>query len=197
MKEQISQLETLLDEAQNIDEKEIADKIRSAGFKCKRCAHCCMEEYGDNTVIVFPSEIERISSKTGLDREEIAVPAPSDDMDPEGNIHAFEWVLRKKGECVFLKDGICQIYECRPYICMTYPFFLMDGRLMISQCEGLEDHITAKESMRLAALLKERYIFEIKEAISLLERFRGFTPGGSGNICVHDSNGENWFYRNK
>ena len=44
----------------------------------------------------------------------------------------------------------------------------------------------------LAALLKERYINEIREAIALIEKFNGFNPGGSGNVCVHDSEGEHW-----
>ena len=192
MRSRIDQLKKALIEAKSIDEKKIAEKIRSVGFKCKRCARCCRVEHGDNTVTVFPFEIMRISHKTGLNLEEIAIPTPSEDRDTEGNIHTFEWVLKKNGDCVFLKEGLCRIYECRPCICKTYPFYLMDGRLMVSECEGLKDHISDKESHSLAAALKERYIIEIKESISLLERFRGFIPRGTGKVCVHDSNGENW-----
>ncbi|MCZ7385838.1 MAG: YkgJ family cysteine cluster protein [Candidatus Methanoperedens sp.] len=190
-KTEIALLLKALDKALKIDEKQLADEIKSIGFKCRNCAHCCKAEYGDNTVFVFPSEIRRIREKTGLKRDDFVIPTPSEDRDSEGNVHTFEWVLRKNGDCIFLKGGLCEIYETRPYICKTYPFYLLDGRLMISECEGIGGDITEEESRKLATLLKERYIAEIKEAIALFEKFRGFNLSGSG-ICVHDSEGEHW-----
>ncbi|MBU4221546.1 MAG: YkgJ family cysteine cluster protein [Euryarchaeota archaeon] len=192
MKEKINQLKKALNKAAIIDECAIADKILSIGYKCQRCARCCMEDYGDNTVSIFPFEIRRISEKTELKREDIAFPAPSEDRDAAGNIHTFEWVLRKNGDCMFLDNGLCKIYEYRPYICSTYPFYLFEGRLMVSECEGLGGAISKEEAAKMAALLKERYIAEIRESIALLEKFRGFKPGGRGNICIHDSEGEHW-----
>lgn len=187
----IKHLKKNLDKAVGIDENQLADKIKTTGFKCCKCAQCCRAEYGDNTVFIFPFEIRRIQESTGLGRDDIAIPAPSGDRDAEGNIHTFEWVLRKKSDCIFLKDGLCRIYEKRPYICKTYPFYLLDGRLMVSECSGVGGKISSEESRKLASLLKERYVAEIKETISLLEKFSGFYPG-SGNICVHDSEGEHW-----
>jgi len=192
MKEKINQLKKALNKAAIIDECAIADKILSIGYKCQRCARCCMEDYGDNTVSIFPFEIRRISEKTELKREDIAFPAPSEDRDAAGNIHTFEWVLRKNGDCMFLDNGLCKIYEYRPYICSTYPFYLFEGRLMVSECEGLGGNISKEEAAKMAELLKERYIAEIRESIALLEKFRGFKPGGRGNICIHDSEGEHW-----
>lgn len=188
----IHHLKKALDEAIGIDEQKLADEIKTIGFKCRNCAECCRSEYGNNTVAVFPFEIRRICEKTGLDRDDFVIPTPSQDRDAQGNIHTFEWVLRKNGECVFLKVGLCGVYECRPYICRTYPFYLMDGRLVVSECAGVGDKISNEESRKLAALLKERYVAEIKESISLFEKFDGFKPTGCG-ICVHDSEGEHWF----
>ncbi len=192
MRQGIDYLEKALKEAMEIDEKQIAEEIKATGFKCKKCTQCCKAEYGDNTVSVFPYEIRCICEGTGLDKEVIVIPTPSEDTDSEGNIHTFEWVLRRQGDCIFLKNGLCQAYECRPRICKTYPFYLQDGYLVVSECSGLGEKISDEESTRIAALLKERYITEIKESILLLERFRGFKPGGRGNICVHDSEGEHW-----
>ncbi|GFO96219.1 hypothetical protein ig2599ANME_0407 [groundwater metagenome] len=194
MNEKISQLKKSLSKAAMIDESAIADKIISIGYKCLRCTRCCMEDYGDNTVSIFPFEIRRISEKTGLKMEDIAVPAPSEDRDAAGNIHTFEWVLKKNRDCTFLDKGLCKIYECRPYICRTYPFYLLEGRLMFSECDGLGNGISDEDALKIAALLKERYIAEIRESIALLEKFRGFKPGGMGNICIHDSEGEHWVY---
>ncbi|MBU4340816.1 MAG: YkgJ family cysteine cluster protein, partial [Euryarchaeota archaeon] len=171
MKEKIEQLKKSLTDAALIDESAISDKIISIGYKCQRCARCCREDYGDNTVSVFPFEIGRISEKTGLKREDIAFPAPSEDRDAAGNIHTFEWVLRKNGDCMFIDNGLCKIYEYRPYICSTYPFYLIEGRLMVSECEGLGGNISKEEAAKMAELLKERYIAEIRESIALLEKF--------------------------
>ncbi|HEY9206740.1 MAG TPA: YkgJ family cysteine cluster protein [Candidatus Methanoperedens sp.] len=190
--EELSRLKKALNEAFLIDENKLADEIKTTGFECRRCSQCCKAEYGDNTVAVFPSEIRKICETHGLRRTEIILPAPSQDVDSEGNIHTFEWVLEKKENCIFLEDGRCKIYECRPYICKTYPFYLLDGKLMVSECGGIGDPISSEDSMEIALLLKERYIAEIKESIALLDKFRGFKPGGRGNVCVHDSEGEHW-----
>ncbi|VVB85734.1 Putative zinc- or iron-chelating domain protein [uncultured archaeon] len=188
----INYLKKALDEARNIDEIKLADRIKTIGFKCRRCAECCKSEKGDNTVMVSPPEIRRICERTGRKQEDFTVPMPSEDRDMAGNVHTFEWVLKKGGDCIFLKDGLCEIYECRPYICRTYPFYLADGHLHVSECAGTGGAINNEDSLKIAALLKERYIAEINESISLFGKFRGFRPGGKGNTCVHDSEGEHW-----
>lgn len=63
---------------------------------------------------------------------------------------------------------------------------------MVSVCEGIGSAISNEDAMKMAALLKERYIAEIRETIALLEKFMGFKPDGRGAICVHDSEGEHW-----
>lgn len=188
----ILNLKKSLNKALKIDEKKRAQNIKEIGFRCKKCAQCCSAQYGDNTVIVFPSEIRLISEKTGLQRDDFAMPAPSTDRDVKGNIHTFEWMLKKNRDCFFLENGMCKIYECRPHICRTYPFYLLDGELEVSDCDGIGEKINSKESLQLAQRIKKRYIMEIEEMISLLEKFNGFIPGGHGNLCVHDSEGEHW-----
>ncbi|MCE8425640.1 MAG: YkgJ family cysteine cluster protein [Candidatus Methanoperedens sp.] len=191
MKEKIKHLEKELEAASMIDESFLSHEIRAVGFKCTRCARCCTSDHGDNIVAVFPFEIRKICENTGKKAEDIVIPTPSLDKDKEGNIHTFEWVIRNDGDCIFLKNSLCKIYEWRPYICKTYPFYLQEGNLMISECDGIGEPISLEESQKLAAMLKERYITEIKESILLFQKFRGFRPGGKG-ICVHDSEGEHW-----
>ncbi len=197
MKGHIEKIKQSLEKAALIDESALANKITSIGYKCLRCAKCCKLDFGDNTVSIFPSEIRCISGKTGLNRDEIAVPTPSEDRDAQGKIHTFEWILRKNGDCRFLENDLCKIYQCRPFICSTYPFYLFDGRLMVSECEGIGEPIGDEEAMNIARLLKERYITEIKESVALLEKFRGLRPNGRGDICVHDSEGDHWIFLEK
>ena len=192
IKQNITHLKKTLDEALKIDENKLAGEIKKTGFKCTQCSKCCKEEYGDNTVAVFPFEIRRICEQTGLEWNDVVIPTPSDDTDSDGNTHTFEWVLRNNGDCIFLKSGMCRIYDSRPYLCKTYPFYLDEGRLMACKCEGLGKSMSDAESREVASLLKERYITEIKESISLLEKFGGFKPQGRGGVCVHDSEGEHW-----
>jgi Fe-S-cluster containining protein len=188
----ISILKKDLENALRIDEKKLAERIKAIGFECRKCAQCCMSEFGDNTVIVSPSQIRKICDISGLKRDDFVIPTPSDDRDKDGNIHTFEWVLKKNGDCIFLKEKLCEIYECRPFICKTYPFYLLDGKLEVCECMGIGGNISDRESLELAGLLKERYILEIKESIALFEKFKGFNRGGSGKVCVHDSEGEHW-----
>jgi Fe-S-cluster containining protein len=188
----ISNLKKALDKALKIQEEKLAGRIKTIGFECRKCAQCCKEQYGDNTVIVFPYEIIRICEKTGLFRDDFVIPTPSQDRDFKGNIHTFEWVLKKNSDCIFLKNDLCEIYECRPHICSTYPFYIVNGVLEVSECMGIGGNISTQECLMLAALLKERYINEIMEAIAIIEKFNGFNPDGGGNVCVHDSEGEHW-----
>lgn len=181
-----------LDDALVIDEKKLAERIKATGFKCRKCAQCCMSEFGDNTVIVSPTQIRKICLGYGLFRDDFVIPMPSDDRDRDGNIHTFEWIIKKNGDCIFLKEKLCEIYECRPFICKTYPFYLRDGKLEVCECMGIGGNISDRDSLELAGILKERYVLEIEESIVVLEKFKGFNPGGVGRVCVHDSEGEHW-----
>lgn len=183
-----------LENALILDEIKLADRIKSTGFKCRKCAQCCMSEFGDNTVIVSPSHIRKICNNSGLEHDDFVIPTPSDDRDKDGDIHTFEWVLKKNdnGNCIFLKEKLCEIYECRPFICKTYPFYLLDGKLEFCECMGIGGNIGDRESLEMARVLKERYVFEIRESMAVFEKFNGFNPSGSGRVCVHDSEGEHW-----
>ena len=137
--DEISRLNIELTEARAVDTQVLAGELLKAGFSCKRCAGCCRAVCGDNVVAVFPGEVRRIMAASGKSWFEVAKPPESDDFAAEGYRHAFEWVLRRKpdGDCVFLKDGQCTVYDARPHICRTYPFRLEAGKLEQYECDGL------------------------------------------------------------
>jgi len=179
----IASLKKDLENVLRINEKQLGDRIKATGFKCRKCAQCCMSEFGDNTVIVSPSQIRTICMGSGLERDDFVIPTPSEDRDKDGNLHTFEWVLKNNGDCIFLKEKLCEIYECRPFICRTYPFYLLDGKLEVCECMGIGGKIGDRESLEMARLLKERYVLEIRESMAVFENFNGFNPGGSGKVC--------------
>ncbi|NTV27825.1 MAG: hypothetical protein HGA93_03990, partial [Methanothrix sp.] len=124
----------------------------------------------------------------------IAGPPDEGEWDKDGCFHTLEWRLKKRGEsCRFYQNGRCSVYPDRPMLCRTYPFYLDGGVLVCSECRGQGGRIGSNEADKMAEQLILRYLFEIQEAIALLERYRDFERGearkGVGCI-VHDSEGE-------
>jgi hypothetical protein len=218
----IAQLREELEAAKTTHKERIAAEIRATGFSCLMCGRCCRQEHGDNSVIVGPAEIERICRYTGLEHNFVVKPPQSDldipdlqnqkgrtDLiDAQGNIHTFGWELsrRENGDCIFIqgkmKGNRCTIYEARPMLCSTYPFYMEDGELKVSECEGLGRETSYEESLMMAEKVIERYIEELKETILLYENYEGFRKGpeninmaianireGIINYIVHDSTG--------
>jgi Fe-S-cluster containining protein len=129
-----------------------------------------------------------------------------EDIDSEGNIHAFGWALRRKinGDCIFLEKNTCKcrIYPLRPMLCRTYPFYLENLRLQTCECEGLGYFISPEDSRKIAKNLLLRYVSELGDALDMYEKFINFERGEKGlelakhrlengacTFIVHDSTG--------
>lgn len=197
----IDQLEEEIKAAKKIDPEELASQIQDIGFQCIMCGKCCRRESGDNRVAVVPEEIHRICEGTHLKWDEIAEPlnietdspeeeyqlqADSHMIDEEGNIHTFGWMLRRKKnrDCSFIPDETannrCKIYEHRPLLCSTYPFYMEGLDLQVSECEGLGKEIGEQDSKMLAEMLLERYIGELQDTILTYKNYTGFRVGKKG-----------------
>jgi len=191
--EQLARLRSDLVAAEGISTSELAARILEIGFRCLRCGECCTGE--DSSVLAFPFEIRRILAATSLEWLQAVEPPTEGEWDRDGLFHTLEWRLKKDGcSCRFYDGERCRIYETRPLLCATYPFFLDRGRLRCSQCPGLGSRMDAREAEDMAKRLVLRYITEIKEALSLIEKYEDFErgdPGKSGRGCiVHDSEGK-------
>lgn len=132
-----------------------------------------------------------------------------EDIDSEGNIHAYGWMLRRKrnGDCVFLEKDTsrCRIYSVRPRLCLTYPFYIEELKLYTCECEGLGNHISAEESRKLADALLLRYISELEDTLAMYEKYEDFERTAEGQAIarnnlekgtvyiVHDSRGSTKF----
>lgn len=193
--EQIRELQRSLEDARRISLKDLAARIQKIGFNCLRCGECCSGD--ENSVVVFPFEIRRLLCITGAGWQDVAEPPVIGEWDSEGDFHTLEWRLKKEsGSCKFLSPEGCRIYEVRPLLCSTYPFYLDDGVLCCSECRGLGGKIDFAEAERIAARLTERSVTEIAEAIALLKAYRHFKrgrPKKGGDCIVHDSEGEHRF----
>ncbi len=190
--EMLADLALQLARAESLSTETIAREIRRVGFRCTWCGDCCRGE--ENRVALFPFEIRAIADETGESWLEIVEPPLEGEWDSEGNFHTLEWRLRKEGrDCKYYSENGCRIYEVRPLLCQTYPFYLEDGRLKWSECRGLGGEIGPQETQKLAELLKRRQIVEIREAIDLVRKYEDFErgePSPYGRCVVHDSEGE-------
>lgn len=87
-------------------------------FECNGCGLCCADtDHKLRHILMLESEAEEISAQTGKPIEEFA--GESSGTQP----YIYE-MKKVQGNCVFLKDNKCIIYELRPLICRFYPFEL-------------------------------------------------------------------------
>ncbi|WMW21666.1 YkgJ family cysteine cluster protein [Methanolobus mangrovi] len=201
----IRELEEELEAAKKIDAERLAEEIQRTGFNCLMCGKCCRREFGDNRVALMPEEISRIHDGSSLTLEDIAEPfnieaespeeeyllqKETDMVDEEGNIHTFGWMLQRKKnrDCIFIPDertdNRCSIYELRPHLCSTYPFYMEGLKLRISECEGLGKVIGLQESRELAGKVLNRYVCELQDTILTYKNYNGFITGGKGQLIA-------------
>ena len=193
----IQELEQELTNASNIGTGTIATKIEEIGFSCLMCGKCCRRAFGDNRVLLIPKEIQVISDHTMLEAHEIATPVTSDEpdsdlIDTDGKIHTFGWMLARKsnGDCNFIEDAEtsnkCKVHDVRPMLCRTYPFYIQDMELHVSECEGLGHKISPEESLTIAHDVIGRYVAEIEDTIALYEKFEDFIPNPENIRTIND-----------
>lgn len=201
----INELVAELDAAKEISVQQIADEIHNIGFKCLMCGKCCRRECGDNRVAITATEIHTIKDNCSLRWEEIADPfvaeseTPEEEceinaadglIDEEGNIHTFGWMLHRKenNDCSFIPDDTtdhkCRIYNLRPLLCSTYPFYMEGLKLNTSECEGIGRAMDKRESYELAELLLKRYIMELEDTILTYKNYNGFKTGKNSKIIA-------------
>lgn len=168
-----------LEVIENLDVDSIASQIMSIGFECMCCGKCCRGSFGDNSVLLNSEDLDLLEEQSLKDEFVIPMIDLSDKgqsqlVDENGLLHTFGWMLKRTPDmdCVFLsEDSICQIYDSRPYLCRTYPFFLNDGKLEVCECEGLEKPISQEAAKDLAVHIVRRKIVELNDTIKIYEKF--------------------------
>ena len=95
---------------------------RGLRFECQPdCGKCCTTVERDGSVFLEPMDIERLSRHLEVPPQDfVAQYASREGAD-------IELGKRDDGQCVFLADGRCGVYEARPLQCRTYPFLPLDG----------------------------------------------------------------------
>ncbi|MFW5987469.1 MAG: YkgJ family cysteine cluster protein [Methanohalophilus sp.] len=186
---------------------DIAVEIVRTGFRCSGCGRCCNFSTGDNSVLLTYFDIDNLKKSGNINAIEPTV--AEEDMflaDTEGNVHTFGWRLKRKtnGECIFLSEAGCTIYPFRPLLCRTYPFYITESKLEISECKGEGEGriLPLYHARRLANKVLQRYIIELRDTMMTYRYFKEgplflvCQPVSDYKLIVHDSKGK-WKFDDK
>jgi Fe-S-cluster containining protein len=140
-------------------------------------------------VMVYPAEIREIVGQSTLSWDEVAEPYPEEITLPSGTRCTFEWALRtREGKCIFFKEGHCQVYPVRPWICRTYPFMLAGPTLRQSECPGLGEEMQEEEARALAHdLICRREVERVEEG--RVQNYSGQISVVKGRFILIDGEG--------
>ncbi len=106
-------------------------------FKCTGCGKCCTGS--DGYVYISKTDIETMSNHLSLTTKEFT---KTYTRHVSG-----EYALKdqpKSGDCIFLKNNQCSVYEARPIQCRTFPWWVQNLRgpeewiEAGKHCEGIE-----------------------------------------------------------
>ncbi len=125
-------------------------------FGCTECGHCCSNPTGS----------------VMLSEEEAAGIADLLDMDEADFLWEYTEILQNhiflkshdNGDCIFLENERCTVYEARPMQCSTFPFWPENLKsqyrwnLVAKECPGIgEGRIYAKKEIEKIANKMKRY----------------------------------------
>ena len=201
----LKDLEKKILDSISISLHDLAVEIVHTGFRCSGCGRCCKFSTGDNSVLLTYFDIGNLKKSGNINAIEPMV--AEEDMflaDTEGNVHTFGWRLKRKtnGECVFLGEGGCTIYPFRPLLCRTYPFYIVEGKLKISECVVQGRFLPLYHARRLANEVLQRYIIELRDTSMTYRHFKedplflASQPASDYKLIVHDSRGK-WILDDK
>jgi Fe-S-cluster containining protein len=141
--QKIDDLSGELDDLTRFPVDEFVGIIRDVGFSCNCCGRCCTRQFNGH-VFLLDDDVEQCLH---IDASAL-IPAPGFELcDQYGNFYVSGYALRcrENGDCVFLENNRCRIYEQRFRICRVYPYMLHgewgeDGRYDWRMISGLNEH---------------------------------------------------------
>ena len=124
-------------------------------FKCTQCGKCCTGAPG--YVWITPEEIASMAEHLNISEDEFKRKY----IRQKDNRYALIEMKERNYDCVFLKDGKCHVYQCRPRQCRTFPWWKENlsspeqWTYAASACEGINDLAPIVSFDRIESALNE------------------------------------------
>lgn len=105
-------------------------------FKCTECGGCCTGS--DGYVFLGKSDVESLAKHFNLSFEDCLKKYTRKTDDKITLIDR-----NSSGDCIFLEDNKCTVYEARPIQCRTFPWWIQnlekpeDWEAAANHCEGI------------------------------------------------------------
>jgi hypothetical protein len=105
-------------------------------FKCTGCGKCCTGS--DGYVYLSSKDVDNLSTHLNL--------PPKEFTKTYTRFIRGDYALKdqpKSGDCIFLKNNQCSVYESRPIQCRTFPWWVQNIRgpeeweAAATHCEGI------------------------------------------------------------
>ena len=95
---------------------------RGLRFECQpECGRCCTGDARAGSVFLEAEDVDRLAAFLKLSRS-VFMREHTRRQDDE-----LALVMQESGDCRFLKNDRCAVYDARPLQCRTYPFLPCDG----------------------------------------------------------------------
>lgn len=110
------------------------------GFTCTQCGECCKNFSSNNRVIIFPSDIKRVSRKLEVPEEDFVRDFTYQEKTKIQELEVVMSYLKdNNGECNFLVDNKCSIHHVKPAQCENGPFGMFwNGELRFECMKNVE-----------------------------------------------------------
>lgn len=160
--------------------EDLAEEIRTTGFRCTRCGSCCTRSITSH-IFLLDHDVTDVKKIDPAAYE----PAPGPEFcDQNGVLYVSGYALRMKddtpGSCWFLEKGKCRIYDRRFSGCRIYPHRLRrsadtTGSVTWQQFARKNEHgrydptLSPEECLALAREIKEYENTCLTQQISFLE----------------------------
>ncbi len=106
-------------------------------FECTACGNCCTKS--DGFVVLDEPEASKIANVLNISESEFLETY----VDVLPDAQTLNLKSLSNGDCIFLKDEKCQVYEARPMQCRTFPFWpenlksLYRWKHVAKECPGI------------------------------------------------------------
>jgi len=94
-------------------------------YECNLCGACCRNV--KSSVPLEPLDIYKIAKHLCKTIEDVIVEYTDIEMIAQNFVAPFVKTKGAKDECIFLKDNLCTIQDCKPRTCRMYPMSASPG----------------------------------------------------------------------